>query len=426
MAGAPACGLPNEPASALGRGSENTRLGHAVDGRTQYSGTCRSTKSRCPLRRIPVSTLLFSLLFALILTCDSWGGPQIRVLVGNSLSRARSSGQGLRVIDGLGRETLLGRRVTVRPTGAHSFHVTGIADKLPGPLGIVDAKNLPALSGSVFRGSFEIRSHGSGRMNVINLIDLEDYLCGLLNSEMPASWPGEALKAQAVAGRTYALWKQRHSTDRYHLVSTTQDQVYNGAAGEDHRAVAAVRDTSGWYMAYQGTPILAYYHSCCGGHTDPPAGAKAGDHPYIKGVQCRWCMDSPKFRWERTFAEKRLARALTDGGYHVDSVESVLPLTLSGSRRVLDLEVITPHTTFFMTGEQLRSTLGYAELPSTRFSVLKQSKRFLFSGTGYGHGLGACQYGMKGLAQHGLDWRKILGFYYKGVQFKRLNDSAEH
>jgi stage II sporulation protein D len=249
---------------------------------------------------------------------------------------------------------------------------------------------------------------------------MDHYLCGLLSAEIPLHWPAEALKAQVVAARTYAIWKKINSENSYDLVASTLDQVYNGIGVPDPRAAQAVRDTSGWVIVYRGEPILAYYHSCCGGHTDTAWDIKKRDLPYVRGVPCPWCADSPKFRWRLGIPAKRLSRLLTRAGFLIGSVDEILPIKQTPSGRIVDLEITSPDKTLFLTGEDLRKALGYQDLKSARFLVRKRKQTFVFTGSGYGHGLGACQWGMKGMADHGHPWHQILRYYYRGVEFRRL------
>jgi stage II sporulation protein D len=173
-------------------------------------------------------------------------------------------------------------------------------------------------------------------------------------------------------------------------------------------------------MTYQGAPILAYYHSCCGGHTDSAFEIKGKDLPYLKGVECPWCVDCPKFRWNFDLNAQRLAERVSRAGYLIRSVDSLLPVRTTASGRVYELEITSPDKSFFLSGEDLREALGQQELKSTRFQVSRRNKTFHFSGTGYGHGIGACQWGMKGMAEKGHNWRQILKYYYSGVEFVKI------
>lgn len=269
-----------------------------------------------------------------------------------------------------------------------------------------------------FRGKLELRSATDGTILVINRIPLEDYLPGIIEAEIPARWPLEAKKAQAVAARTYALWKMGNSVNPYHLVAGVQDQAYLSRKEHDNGAIRAVRETEGIYMARSQKPILAYYHSCCGGRTDSARAIKGRDLDYISPVDCPWCKAAPRFNWEYKIPVKELVEKLNNSGYIIDKLDALNPVGATPGNRVAELELITPDTTHFIKAEELRKILGYRELRSAKFKVEIENGYCKFTGTGYGHGLGACQYGMKGMADAGKTWKQMLRFYYKGVEFR--------
>ena len=344
----------------------------------------------------------------------------LKVLVGEEGPTSSISDEKLLVTDSLGRQFHSGVRVKFRACGTGFFTLNRDPAQIPGPLRVMSRSKVLRYKNSYFRGSLELRALDNHRIRIINYVDLETYLCGLVSSEMPASWPIEALKAQAVAARTYALWKINNSKKSYHLAATTHDQVYQGALAEGSNAVKAVLATRGWFMTHKGIPILAYYHSCCGGRTDSAREVKGITLPYLVGVACPWCASSPKFHWRLSLSKADLVSALSKSGYLVEAIDSIYPIKKTKSGRILELEIVTPQTTFFLTGEQFRKALGYRKFQSTRFRVTKKGNRFLFTGTGYGHGVGACQYGMKGMAEHGYKWRQILKHYYTGVEFRKI------
>src|SRR2546425_4850789 len=155
-----------------------------------------------------------------------------------------------------------------------------------------------------YRGVVELRRTAAGRLTVINELDLEEYLYGVLKNEVDPQWPAEALKAQAVASRTWGLYSlNRFAPEGYDVRATTESQVYNGVTAEDPRTSAAVDETRGEIMTYQGRPIFAAYHSDSGGYTESSELVWGGTtYPYLKGgrpVQ-RWrasprvdCADGP-------------------------------------------------------------------------------------------------------------------------------------
>jgi len=368
--------------------------------------------------------LRFSILSALILIPllhgDVRASQQLGILLGKAIPHALITGRGLHVIAGDGWTHPVGDRVTVEAVGVNRFKLNRWDKSVPGPLRIAAQSGLLEWKRNRFRGALELVSPGAGRMDIINLIGIEDYLCGIVNAEIFSDWPMEAVKAQVVAARTYAFRKKIGSDKPYDLVATTGDQVYGGASAEDARAVRAVRETRGWVITHRGEPIVAYYHSCCGGHTDSAANIKGVDLPYLKGVACPWCKNSPSFSWDFHVSARRLAQLLSGTRRRITEVDSILTIKKTPSGRIVDLEVTSPENTLFLSGEDLRRIVGYRNLRSARFEVARKGQIFLFRGTGYGHGIGACQWGMKGLAEKGHTWRQILRYYYQGVEFSRI------
>lgn len=373
------------------------------------------------LRFIPILTLFLPVL---AVAADAPSGkessPQLKVLVGREVPRAIISGRSLKIVDGDGWTHSCGERVSVRASGENRFAVSPSSRPLAGPLRISSVDGAITVDRGPFRGSIELVSPGSRRMNVINLVGLEDYLCGVVNAEIMSTWPIEAVKAQVVAARTYALRRMLDSGGAYHLTATTDDQVYRGRSIEDSNAARAVRETAGRVMTHGEEPILAYYHACCGGATDSAADIKDRDLPYTASATCRWCGDAPSYRWDYTIAARELARLIAASGKPLKQVDRIVPRRVTQSGRILELDLVSGRGTVTITGEELRRIIGYQKLKSTRFVASRVDGGFHFRGTGHGHGIGACQWGMRRMAENGYSWREILRHYYKDITFSRL------
>jgi len=174
------------------------------------------------------------------------------------------------------------------------------------------------VNGRRYRGSILVRS-GTDRIEVINTVNAEGYLAGVVGAEMPPGWPKEALKAQAIAARTYVVYEicRRGKKAAYDVVDSTASQVYRGVKAETDRTIEAVRNTTGQILTYRGKVVKAYYHSTCGGHT-ASAGSVWGGHniPPLAGVACDYCRDSKKYKWNPlpAFTETELRKGLASGG----------------------------------------------------------------------------------------------------------------
>lgn len=359
-------------------------------------------------------------LLALFFTLDSSAAEEIRVLIGQAAPQVLIAGQELQVTDRAGRSARFRGRIFIQASGAERFILNRSSNIVPGPLKITTSRPTLTCNEKAFPGSLELQAGTAGHIQIINVVGLEDYLCGVINGEIASGWPLEAIKAQVVAARTYALRKKMDSDGIYDVQATTVDQVYKDGVRQDARAVRAVRETEGLVITYQGKPIIAYYHSCCGGHTDSAANIKGKDLPYVIGVPCTWCRGCPKSNWRLELSSKRVAERLASRGYSLKSVERILPVRTTVAGRIVDLEIIGPDKSVFLTGEDLREALGHMDLRSARFRVVGKHKAFVFLGEGYGHGIGACQWGMKGMAEQGYTWQQILKHYYRGVELGKI------
>ncbi|HEY8211542.1 MAG TPA: SpoIID/LytB domain-containing protein [Myxococcaceae bacterium] len=260
------------------------------------------------------------------------------------------------------------------------------------------------------RGDVVVRLRGS-KLQLINVLPLETYLEGVLGSEMPRDFPPEALKAQAVASRTYALWKKLESYGAMeNMGSSVIHQVYAGLDREDPRTRAAVQATSGEVLTYELRPIEAYFHASCGGHTESGLAALGRDLPYLAEVDCP-CGALPASKWALSLPIPELHKALSGA-----SMLDVVSRTRTGRARMV--RVAQDRVLDAVT---IRQRLGYTRLKSLDFAVDGQADGALqISGKGYGHGAGLCQWGAKAYADQGLDYRAILRHYYPGTELQQL------
>lgn len=267
-------------------------------------------------------------------------------------------------------------------------------------------------NGFEVRGDVVVRVH-RGRAQLINVIPLEDYLVAVLGSEMPRSFPEEALKAQAVAARTYALQKKLEQMDApFHLGSSVIHQVYGGTEREHERTRAAVGATRGLVVTFDLQPIEAYFHASCGGRTEEGAHALGRDLPYLRSVDCP-CGGLPASRWEATVPLKELRRAL--GLSSRPEALSIVGRTRSGRVTFVDAGRRT------IDAVTLRRKVGYTRIKSLSFELTRQGDGALhFTGRGYGHGAGMCQWGAKALADEGRSFREIIAHYYPGTELQHL------
>lgn len=286
----------------------------------------------------------------------------------------------------------------------------------------------------LFRGNLILQATKNA-FSVVNELPLEQYLYSVVPSEMPASWPLEALKSQAVAARTYALSHLGQFRKRgFDVTNTTASQVYQGVRAEHANSSRAVAETRGLIMTHNNAPILAYFHSTSGGRTENGADLWA-PQPYLQAVDD---VDhaSPKYTWSTEMPQSSVRARLRDNlKINVGEVLALQPLSYTRGGRIKLMRVLGNQGEQTVSGEKIRMGLG---LNSTFFNVggvgkdgklIKEPARdkvpvsFQFAGRGWGHGMGMSQWGARQLAMDGHPFQNILGHYYRGVRIEPLNPS---
>ena len=278
-------------------------------------------------------------------------------------------------------------------------------------------------------------------MDKIVQISLEDYVKGVVAAEMPAEFDREALKAQAVAARTYAVKQMGSfggtglpnrpgadiSTDyreNQAWISEAQAKQRWGSTKSDmywKKISYAVDDTRGQILTFNNDPIHAVFHSTSGDHTASAQEIWGFDFPYLQSVPCRWDQKAPRYndarQWSLTDVENRLdpeAGVLAAVKSGNTAVAQILNRTASGRVDTIRIGSKT------FSGLTVRDKL---ELRSNNFIVEQKGDQLIFKTTGYGHGVGLCQYGAQGMALEGRDYRQIVTYYYQGVALKNIHGS---
>lgn len=298
----------------------------------------------------------------------------------------------------VGREKLRGEILIIRPS-----------DKSDGGL---------ALDGRRYRGALELRHRGAG-LTAVNIVPVDDYLLSVVPEEMPTDWPTEALKAQSVAARSFALKSRgRHAAEGYDLCTTTHCQLYKGIASEKTASTAAVRATRGEVLTYGGQPIEALFHTDSGGMTESSEDVWGSHVPYLRAVR-----DTPlgTMPWTKTMSTADLEQKLAAKGHNIGRLRAIelSPLAVgraakdrTASGRVRAMTVTGTKGSVTLSGTAWRSLLG---LKSTLFSAKLTKDSVTFTGFGAGHGLGISQWGAKRLAETDSSYADILHHYYTGV-----------
>lgn len=361
-----------------------------------------------------ISKFSFFALLLLILPTPAQAALELRVAITKGVSKIQLGSSTPAVVrDGAGR-------VVGQVAGMNSFSAQTKGSNIN--LGQWNSSRLwlePTGDGTVwigdrwYRGRVLLIPQGKG-VTAVNYVDLEEYLYSVVGAEAVPSWHQEALKAQAVAARTYALYKRSTSGNSvYDLDTTTKTQVYKGLGSEYTTTHKAVNDTSGQVMTYNGKVILAVFHSSSGGHTENVEDIWVSPLPYLRGV-VDYDQYSPVFNWSKTVSAGQLGRVV--GG--VGNLRAMIPQKTTPQGRVVTMKVVGDRTTKNVKGTDLRQAL---DLRSTLFRVAVDGTTVQVSGRGFGHGLGLSQWGSFYLAENGVNYQQILAHYYQNAKLATIN-----
>ena len=275
------------------------------------------------------------------------------------------------------------------------------------------------IDGRRFRGDIQLVKKDNSHLLAINQIDLEDYVKGILYHESSHYWPMEALKAQAVACRTYALYQmQKNKLKDFDLTSDIYSQVYGGRTSERYRTNRAVLETGGEMLLYQGKIFPAYYHATCAGFTEDASWLWNIDVPALKGVACKFCKDSPHFNWHEVLTLDELKEKLGSSGYNIKKIKNIIILGHNISGRITDLKITSDNGNLVIPAKDFRNIIGPNVIRSTNFNVGVVGNDVVFEGIGWGHGVGLCQWGAYFMAKQGYNYKQILEYYYPGSEIK--------
>ena len=300
---------------------------------------------------------------------------------------------------------------------------------------IYDLKNKAKIvvKSSDGRGIWVGQKRYSGKLNlyildseilVINILGIEKYLSSVVGSEMPAKWPLEALKAQAIASRTYALKQKGNSL--YDIDSTNMNQVYNGLEARTYKTTRAVKSTRSLVLTYKNKLINALFHSSSGGMTENSQDVWKNEYPYLSSVR-DFDRNNPKLQWKKKFSSGELQKLFPEIG----GIKKIEILNITNTGRVKNVKIFGKYGSDQISGVDIRKRMN---LKSTfmRFKFIKDKKyisdndnsnnpiekTLIVFGQGSGHGVGMSQWGARYMASKGQKAERILKHFYKGVGIK--------
>lgn len=281
-------------------------------------------------------------------------------------------------------------------------------------ISLKNKKDTFTINGNTYNGTLLIKP--TEKTQIIEVLPLEEYLYGVLPYEMSYSWPIEALKAQAVAARTYTLKSiEGLQETNFDLYSDVRSQMYKGSAKIYDSVKKAVDETQGQVLKYKNNLFYTYYHANCGGHTDTPPWLASAVKP-LHGSKCGYCNHGAGATWKHTLSKDTVNNFLKKNKIP-GAIKSVSIASKLSSGRAKDLKIKTTKTTKVIPCNTFRVGVGSTKFKSCFITGISG---LTFAGKGYGHGGGLCQEGAKGMAEAGKNYKDILNRYYPGAKLEKI------
>lgn len=262
------------------------------------------------------------------------------------------------------------------------------------------------------------------KITVINEVSIEEYLKGVLPLEANPKWKLEALKAQAIVSRSYALFNAiENRKGMSHMTRDVMSQVYGGKTAENIVTNRAIEETRGKILTYDGKIFPAYFHSTCGGgttHAEYLWNVEA--HPAMRGVSCNFCRASKHYRWEAYFTNREIEDALKKGGIKISGVRNFSIKKTDATGRARSFLIEGAKGKQEVHSNDFRIWMDPAKFKSTLITDIEaDGQGYRLQGRGWGHGVGLCQYGLKELAELGYTAEDILFYYFPGSSIRKLD-----
>lgn len=276
---------------------------------------------------------------------------------------------------------------------------------------------------------FVLGSGQHGSFDLVSSLDLETYLMGVLPKEMPASWPVEALKAQTVAARSYAIYKMKErKASKFDIEASISDQAFEFSPVQyekskwSDKVQRIIRSTKGQILESHHKVIKAFYHSDCGGKTEKASDVWGYRQGYNGLVQSCFHPLSKSGTWSFEINRELLIEKVKKF-FSIDTNFDLLEIrvgSFSSSGRVQSLSFNFSNKNYSISAQDLRRIVGYSKIKSTLFKFQDLKERLIFKGLGNGHGVGMCQYGARSMAEAGKSYIEILQKYFPSAELKSL------
>lgn len=269
-----------------------------------------------------------------------------------------------------------------------------------------------------------LASPSAQQADAIVSVELEKYLEGVLAGEMPSDWPLEALKAQAIAARSYTLAQLKsHEKDSFQIRGDVNDQVYLPEFfSESPRISQAIEQTKSQILTLNHQPLKAFYHADCGGATESPDSVWKGSGSHRTIAKDNQCSLRAQNKWKYKIKKSTLSKILFKGDDEGENTKIQLQVAKkSDSGRALEIIVEGEKLNIKISGQDLRKAIGFDKIKSTLLEIRDLGDEVEFSGRGMGHGSGLCQWGARSLASEGKDAKSILKHYYPLAKIENIN-----
>lgn len=308
-----------------------------------------------------------------------------------------------------------------------TFRAEGEGIKMNQNLYLTDRVTVSVSKGTIqvgkrkYKRQIQILKTANGKLTIINQMDLEEYLKGVLPLEMHPDWPMESLKAQAVTSRTFALFKMLEKKDQPYVVTdTVKSQVYGGSLFHKDSTTQAVNLTKGEILTFNGEIFPAYFHATCGGRTaQADAIWEVQANPVLKGTECHFCKGTKHWKWSLAVPLKKLEAFMQEKGYPAKHLSAIQFGARDKSGRATKVTLKYKRSILTIHADDFRAYLGYDQLKSLKASVTVKDGIAYFSGYGWGHGIGYCQWGSKVQSEQKKNYREILRYYFPASDLVR-------
>jgi len=308
-----------------------------------------------------------------------------------------------------------------RPLTSDSIHNASTTFvKANGNVSILTNKGFVKLNKSKYCGKLILVPKDDDRFSILEEIGIEEYLPGVIEGEMPIKWNDNALQAQVIAARTYAIYQRKINSDAlYHI--NKLDLAYKGSYMNQTKTRGIVDKSRGTVMVYDWQLFPGYFHSTCGGHTeDINLVFNLKSIPPLSGVDCGHCNNSKYYHWKKKLGKNEIENKLNVTKSKVKKIRNITTEEIGPGGHCSTIKIEHAGGTKRVNANDFRLMVGPNNLRSTSFKIKNNGSSFIFEGSGWGHGVGLCQYGTQDMAKSGFKWFDILRHYYPEIDLVKI------